>query len=326
MKRIAIVMGGDSAEYAISLKSANVVYQHLDRNDFEPYLIGIRGSDWTCEINGNLYRVNRHDFSIQTMNTKITFDGVFIAIHGTPGENGILQGYFDLIELPYATCGALQAALTFNKVLTNDVLINRGFNCARSIVLHKGDEVSKTEVVEQLGLPCFVKPAEAGSSFGVSKVNQIEELESAIEEAFKHHHTVLIETMLKGREITCGVHNLNGTVEALPLTEIITENEFFDFKAKYEGASKEITPAKIDAETTLHIQEVAKAVYITLGMDAVCRVDFMVNDKGIPFIIEINTVPGLSEASIVPQMAQAAGYPLQDFFTNWTKHMFKEQI
>lgn len=323
MKRIAIVMGGDSAEYAISLKSANVVYRHLDRNQFEPYLIGIRGSDWTCEIDGNLYRVNRHDFSIQTMDTKITFDGIFIAIHGTPGENGILQGYFDLIELPYSTCSALQAALTFNKVLTNDVLANRGFNCARSIVLHEGDSVTQEAVNDKLGFPCFVKPAEAGSSFGVSKVNGPEELEPAIQEAFKHHHTLLIESFLEGREITCGVHNLNGEVEALPLTEIITENEFFDYKAKYEGASKEITPAEVDQETTLRIQEVAKEVYVTLGMNAVCRVDFMVNSSGVPFIIEINTVPGLSEASIIPQMAQAAGYSLQEFFTLWTKHMFK---
>jgi len=322
MKRIAIVMGGDSAEYAISLQSAQVVFKHLDRSQFEPHLVSIKGQDWTCEIDGNLYRINKHDFSIQTIQHKLTFDGVFIAIHGTPGENGVLQAYFELIGQPYSTASQLQMALTFDKAMCNAVLAQRGFNCGQALIYDKGDTIDHALITERIGYPCFVKPTEAGSSFGVSKVHSEDELAQAIAGAFEHHHRIMIESFLEGREVTCAVHNFNGDLEALPLTEIITAHDFFDYEAKYEGASQEITPAELDAETTLQVQEVSKQIYKTLGMDGVFRVDFMLNPNGTPYVIEVNTVPGLSEASIVPQMAEAAGYTLADFFTKWTKQIF----
>jgi D-alanine-D-alanine ligase len=323
MKRVAIVMGGDSAEYDISLKSAQVVFQHLDRTQFEPHLVSIRGKDWTCEIDGNLYRINKHDFSIQTIQHKLTFDGVFIAIHGTPGENGLLQAYFDLIGLPYSTAGQLQLALTFDKAMCNAVLAQRGFDCGQALVFDKGDAISKDVVSNTIGYPCFVKPTEAGSSFGVSKVHSEAELDKAIAYAFEHHHRIMIESFLEGREVTCAVHNFKGELEALPLTEIITSHDFFDYEAKYEGASQEITPAELDEVTTQRVQDVSKQIYKALGMDGVFRVDFMLNPNGTPYVIEVNTVPGLSEASLVPQMAHAAGYTLADFFTQWTKHLFR---
>lgn len=323
MRNVAILMGGDSSEYEISLKSAQVVYNHLDKTKYNPYLISVKGTDWTCNIDGNLYRVNRHDFSIETMHAKIQFDTAFIAIHGTPGENGPLQGYFDLLKIPYTTCGQFQAALTFNKAMCNTVLKQLGFACGKSVFVHQGKSYDAEAIANEIGFPCFVKPSEAGSSYGVSKVKTIEDLPKAIESAWEHSKVVIIESFLEGREITCGVHNFNGEPEALPLTEIITKNEFFDFQAKYQGASEEITPAQVDEETKLRIQNTAKDIFVALEMNAICRVDFMVNPNGTPYVIEINTVPGLSEESLIPQMAREAGYSLQEFFGMWVEHSLK---
>ncbi len=321
--RVAVLMGGDSAEYAVSIKSGGVVFKHLNREYFEPYLITVRGSDWTCDLDGELYRINKDDFSLETRMGKIHFDVAFIAIHGTPGENGLLQAYFDLLKIPYTTCGHFQSALTFNKAVTNALLRQYGVRVADSFTVSKGQDIEGEKIIQKLGLPCFVKPSEAGSSFGVSKVKTEAELLPAIEKALEHDQLAICEAFVNGTEVTCGVWNFNGELKALPITEIVSKNEFFDYAAKYQGDSEEITPARLSDELTELVSETAKKVYTLLRLDAVCRVDFIV-ENNLPYVIEVNTVPGLSEESIIPQQARAAGYSLSDLFGMWVKHALKK--
>lgn len=321
IKNIAIVAGGFSSEYSISIKSGRIVEENI-KASFHTFFIEITRDEWFCKKNGKKYFIDKNDFSLTIDAKKVLFDGVFIAIHGTPGEDGKLQGYFDMIGMKYTSSSLLPSAISFNKGVCNDYLKSHEINVANSIQLFKDIEFDEEKIIAKLGLPCFVKPNQSGSSYGVSKVTSTEELAPAIAEAFVHDKQVLIESFLNGREVTCGVNNFDGKLTAMPITEIVTENDFFDFAAKYEGKSREITPADLPPDVTQKVQETAKKVFQLLGFNGVARVDFIVQN-GVPFMIEPNTVPGLSAQSIIPQQAVAMGYNLPEFFTKWVNHTIK---
>ena len=317
-KNIAILAGGDSSEFGISMLSASVVEENIKSN-YNTYLIEIKSSEWNYLNNGNRTPINKDDFSLNVGNQKINFDLAFIAIHGTPGEDGKLQGYFDILGIKYSTSNLLASSIGFNKGVCNDYLKNHGINVAKSIQLFTGIPYQNENIVKELGLPCFVKPNQAGSSYGVSKVREAGELPNAIKEAFKHDKQVLIESFLDGREVTCGAHNFSGKPTAMPITEIVTENDFFDFEAKYKGESKEITPAKLSDETRIKVESATLKVFQVLNLDGVARVDFIIQN-GEPYMIEVNTVPGLSSESLIPQQAIAMGYTLPEFFETWVEY------
>ena len=316
MKNIAIIMGGYSSEFEISLKSGNVVYQNLDAIKFKGYRIHIFKEKWVyVDDLGFEFPIDKNDFSIQVKHEKITFDAVFNAIHGTPGEDGLMQAYFELLNIPQTSCGYYQAALTFNKRDLLSVLKPYGIKSATSYYLNQGDEINEEQILEKVGLPCFVKPNKSGSSFGISKVKTKDEFKRAIEVAYKEDDEIIIESFLDGTEVSVGVINYKGTITVLPITEIVTENDFFDYEAKYLGKSEEITPARLDAETTEKVVVMAKKVYEALGMLGFSRSEFIIMD-GVPHFIEINTNPGLSPQSIFPQQAEYAQLKLSELFDN----------
>jgi D-alanine-D-alanine ligase len=317
-KKVALVTGGLSGEAQISYKSAITVNSNLDRNKFEVYQIDINPSGWwyTPE-NEAPQKVNRDDFSITDGGSKINFDVVLLCIHGTPGEDGKLQGYFDMLGLPYTSCDAATSALTFNKRYTVAVAAFGGISVANSMHLFKHTPVSPENILAKLQLPVFVKPNNGGSSIGMSKVTTADALAPALEEAFKEDTQVLVEEFISGREFTIGVFKTNGALQVLPITEIETSNEFFDFEAKYQGKSVETTPAIINATMQEQLESAAKRVYEVLNCRGVVRVDFIYNEqKGLPYMLEVNTVPGQSAASVIPQQVKAMGMSLQDFYTS----------
>lgn len=315
IKTVAIITGGNSSEIVISRKSAENIYQNLDKSIYRSILITIIGKEWMATVNGKEYAVDKNDFTVLTTEERIHFDCVFIAIHGTPGEDGKLQGYFDLLEIPYTTPSLLNTTLTFSKWHCNTLLKQMNIKCASSHLIRIGDKISPEQIVENLGLPCFIKPNNAGSSFGISKVKTTEGIIPAIEKAFGEDSEVLIESAMIGREVTCGVLNFKGEIKALPITEIISNNEFFDFEAKYNGASQEITPANLSPEATAEVQAIVVDIYHRLNMTGIIRIDFILQKDG-PYVIEINTVPGLTIGSLIPQQAEAAGVSLTDLFSN----------
>lgn len=312
MKNIAVVYGGFSSEEEISLKSGRVVANNLPA-DYKPYLVRINKKGWLLERNGAKIPIDKEDFSVEVDGTKLHFDMVFIAIHGTPGEDGKLQSYFDMIGVPYVSSNALACAITFNKWTCNSILKQYGYKCANAVVLRNPNGWDEKNVLEMITLPCFVKPNNGGSSFGISKVKKEDELGDAIKKAFEEGTEVMIEEFVAGTEVTCGVVKLRGKVTALPITEIVSENEFFDYEAKYKGASQEITPARISDEMTKEIQKQATGIFELLHLNGMARIDFIIQ-QDVPYVIEVNTVPGLSEESIVPQQARAAGMTLPELF------------
>ena len=316
MKNIAIIMGGYSSEVQISLLSGNVVFSNLDKSKYNRYRIHILKEGWFyCNEDEQLSPVDKNDFSIQVNGVKVTFDAVFNAIHGTPGEDGLMQAYFALLEIPQSSCGYYQAALTFNKRDMISVLKPYGIKAATSYYLNQGDEINTSEIVEKVGLPCFVKPNKSGSSFGISKVKSQDELENAIVKAYQEDDEIIIESFLDGTEVSVGVIKYNNEITVLPITEIVSENEFFDYEAKYLGKSQEITPARISDDMTLKIQKIAKRIYEILKMDGFSRSEFIiVNDE--PYLLELNTVPGLTTESLLPQQAEKAGISLAQLFSN----------
>jgi D-alanine-D-alanine ligase len=316
MKNVAIIMGGYSSEYQISLKSGNVVYKSLDRSKYHPYRVHILEEKWIMvDDDENEYPVNRHDFSVDHDGHKVTFDVVFNAIHGTPGEDGLIQAYLELLGIPQTSCGFYQAGLTFNKRDLLSVLKPYGIKTAVSHYINLGDVIDVEGILGKVGLPCFVKPNKSGSSFGISKVKEQEEFMPAIEKAFKEDSEILIESFLDGTEVSVGVINYKGEVKVLPITEIVSENEFFDYEAKYLGQSQEITPARIDDEMTSKVSAIAKKVYQVLKMDGFSRSEYIIVN-GEPHLLEVNTVPGLTEESILPQQAREAGITLPELFDN----------
>ena len=316
MKNVAIIMGGYSSEYKISLKSGEVVYNHLDKTKYNLYKIHILEEGWFY-VDGNNERiaVDKNDFSIVADGQKILFDVVFNAIHGTPGEDGLMQAYLKLLNIPQTSCNYYQSALTFNKRDMLSVLKPYGIKTAISYYLNKGDVVLKDQIIQRVGLPCFVKPNRSGSSFGISMVKEADQLETAIERAYEEDDEIIIESYLKGTEVSVGVIKYKNDTIVLPITEIVSENEFFDYEAKYEGKSSEITPARISEEEKAKIEDVAKRIYTILKMDGFSRSEFILVG-GDPFLLETNTVPGLTTESILPQQAREAGISLNELFEN----------
>lgn len=309
-------MGGYSSEFEISVQSGNLVYQHLDRNRYEVFRTLILKDRWVVlDDNENEYPIDKADFSTTIEGGKILFDCVFNAIHGTPGEDGLLAGYFESIGIRQTACEHYQAALTFNKRDCINVLRAYGIKTATHYALNKGDEIIPEEILDKVGLPCFVKANRAGSSFGVSKVKTESELLPAIENSFSEDDEIIIESFLEGMEVDVCVINHKGKIQALPVTEIVPENEFFDYKAKYLGESQEITPARISEEDTQKVQDLAIRIFKHLKLKGLTRTEFIFHN-GEPHFIEVNTIPGLSEASIVPQQALAAGISLKELFEN----------
>ena len=312
---IAVVMGGYSDESVISLRSGQLILQNLDASKYKAFEIHVLLEGWFAVVDHQKINIDKSDFSFTKDGIKTKFDVIINTIHGTPGEDGHLQAYWELLEIPYTGCNFYQSALTFNKRDTLSVLSKFNIPKANSIYLTKGMSISAEEVVAELGLPFFVKPNQSGSSLGVSKVNKVADFEKALEFAFAEDSDILIESYLKGIEVSVGVLNLNGETKVLGLTEIVSENDFFDYEAKYLGKSEEITPARLDAETTDKVVVMAKKVYEALGMSGFSRSEFIIMD-GVPHFIEINTNPGLSPQSIFPQQAEYAQIKLSDLFDN----------
>lgn len=316
-KKIALLTGGYSGEAAISYKSAVTFYNNL-KSRFDVFKIDITPKGWFYEDEkGNRFDIDKNDFSLFIDGKKITFEVVFIGIHGTPGEDGKLQGYFDLLGLPYTSCDAATSALTFNKRYTTAVAAAYEIPVAKSVLLIKNYLHNPDEIAGRLKFPVFVKPNNGGSSIGMSKVNQFtDELGIAIEKAFREDDQVLVEEMIVGREFTIGVFKKKGEIVALPITEVVSKKDFFDYEAKYEGASQEITPAEIDSTWKDQIESTARKIYQVFNCNGVVRIDFIYDEiQNKPFMLEINTVPGQSEASIVPQQVKAMGWTLEDFYT-----------
>ncbi|MBC7848486.1 MAG: D-alanine--D-alanine ligase [Chitinophagaceae bacterium] len=314
---IAFVTGGYSSEAVISYKSAITIEKNLDHTRFDVYKIDITRDGWFYETENGKQEVDRKDFSIIAAGRKINFNAVLIGIHGTPGEDGKLQGYFDLLGIPYTSCDTATSALTFNKRYTVAVAAFAGINTAKSLHLFKHSPVEPAAILGQLQLPLFIKPNNGGSSIGISKVNEARELPDALAKAFKEDDQVLVEEYISGREFTVGVYKTTSGIVVLPITEIITKKDFFDYEAKYQGLSEEITPAKIDDQMTGAIRDTAQRVYEVFNCRGVVRIDFIFNEKKKqPYILEINTVPGQSEASIIPQQVQIMGLSLKDFYSS----------
>ncbi|HRY33953.1 MAG TPA: D-alanine--D-alanine ligase [Bacteroidales bacterium] len=325
MKKIAVAAGGDSGEFSISIQSGEVVYQHLDRTKYEPWFVVIDGLNWYVKAADEaVYPIDRNDFSFLYQGEKICFDLVFIAIHGNPGENGRLQGYLDMLHIPYTSCNQLVSALTFDKSLCKKLVAGSGARLAPEVLITEGTAWNADTIISRLGLPLFVKPNNNGSSVGISKVKTRDELPEAIANALKADHEVLVEAFIPGREITCGVMNDNGTTFAFPVTEIVPKKEYFDFEAKYDPLlSDEIVPAPIPADIFSQCQEISCRLYDHLKCKGVVRFDYIFRDKLI-FFLEVNTVPGLTNASIVPKMAKAHGWSIAHLFGRMVENAFRD--
>lgn len=315
MLKVAVVAGGYSDESVISLKSCELIYQNINTEKYEPIRVRVLTDAWYAEIDGEKFPINKADFSFERNGTKEKFDLVFNIIHGTPGEDGYLQAYFDLIGVPYNGCDSYQSALTFNKKDCIAVLSKYGIPHAKSVYLHQGEKIEPKKIVEQVGLPCFVKPNKSGSSLGISKVHREEDIPKALELAFAEDKEVLIEAFLDGTEVSVGVLKYKGKTTVLGITEIVSDNEFFDYEAKYEGKSQEITPARISPEIEENVKAIATKVYDSLNMNGFSRAEYIIVDNQ-PYLLEINTLPGMSPASIFPQQAAYAGISLQELVQN----------
>ena len=317
MKKIALITGGYSGEAVISYKSAATIQNNIDATKWDCYLIDIHPDEWFYKNKtGDKIQVDKNDFSITVNGQHITFDAVLVGLHGTPGEDGKLQGYFDCLGIPYTSCNAATSAITFNKRYTVAVAAFAGIHVAKSMHLFKNDGTLTTDILKQLSLPFFVKPNNGGSSIGMSKVNNTENLEAALQMAFKEDEQILVEEFIKGREFTIGVFKTKGKIICLPMTEIISKNDFFDFEAKYEGKSEEVTPANATEKITQQIKQTAEKIYKVFNCKGIVRIDFIYDDiKEVPYMLEINTVPGQSEASIVPQQVAAMNSTLKEFYS-----------
>lgn len=317
-KNIALVAGGYSGEYVISVQSAETIQKNLDSSKYEVYKIIVTREGWRhTAADGAVYEIDKNDFSLTIGGKKIKFDAVFIGIHGTPGEDGRLQGYFEMLDIPYTSCGMVTSALTFNKSYCNKVVAALDVvNVSKSVHIFRDQPHDPAAILQELRLPVFVKPAEGGSSIGMSKVKTAEELPAAIEKAFKEDSQVLIEEFIKGRELTIGLYRANGVLNVLPITEVVSSKEFFDYEAKYTpGVSNEITPAPVSDEITALVQKTASTLYNKLNCKGITRIDFIYEEAtGKLYFLEANTMPGQSENSLVPQQVRAAGKTLQAFY------------
>lgn len=316
-KNIAIVAGGYSSEVVVSLKSAEGIYSFIDKDKYNLYIAILKKEYWVVRLSdGTETPINKNDFSFCENQEVKKFDFAYITIHGTPGEDGRLQGYFDMIGIPYSSCSALVSALTFNKYVCNHYLSAFGVKIARSIRLMNGQTIEADEAVNQLGLPIFVKPNDGGSSFGVTKVKEKEALQAAVDKAFAEGREVVLESFIKGTEVTCGCYKIKGKEVVFPITEVVTSNEFFDYDAKYNGQVEEITPARLSEDLTLKIQRETSRIYDILGAKGLIRVDYIIPEDGEPMLLEINTTPGMTATSFIPQQVRAAGLNITDVMTD----------
>ena len=315
-KNIAVVYGGDSSEIVVSRNSAKGVLSFIDDTKYNAVPVLITLEKWVAEVEGNEIPINRDDFSFTYQDDKVTFDCVYITIHGTPGEDGKLQGYFDLIAMPYSTCGVLPAALTFNKFACNTYLKGFGVSVADSLLIRKGTEFSVDNIMDTLGLPCFIKPNAGGSSFGITKAQKIADISPAIHKALEESEEVIVENFVEGKEFTCGLYKTKRGETVFPITEVIPANEFFDFEAKYNAdKAQEITPARLPEETTDRIQKITSLIYDILGCKGIVRVDYILSGNSI-YLLEVNTTPGMTVTSFIPQQIEAAGLNIKDVFTD----------
>lgn len=324
MKRnIAIVAGGDSSEFEVSLRSADSICSFMDKERYNLTLVTIRGGEWLAHpADGSVVNIDKNDFSYTANGVRTVFDFAYITIHGTPGENGLLQGYFDMLRIPYSCCGVLAASLTFNKFACNHYLQNFGIRISRSILLRQGDEINDEVVLREIGLPCFIKSNVGGSSFGCTKVKQAADIQPAIEKAFREGNEVIIEAFMKGTEITCGVYKTKDKTVALPITEVVTANEFFDYDAKYNGQVSEITPARIPDEVRDAVQQQTLRIYDLIGCKGIIRVDYILTEGWQINLLEVNTTPGMTATSFVPQQVRAAGLSMTEVLTDIIENHF----
>lgn len=318
MKRtIAIVAGGETSEYEVSLRSAQGIYSFIDARRYDLYIVLMRGADWSVQLpEGDSAPVDRNDFSFRLRGEKIKFDFAYITIHGTPGEDGRLQGYFDMLHIPYSCCGVLAASLTYNKFVCNQYLKSFGVTVADSLLLKKGQAITNEQVVEHIGLPCFIKPNLGGSSFGATKVKTPEDIQPAIQKAFGEADEVVIECFLEGTEISCGCYKTRKTRQVLPITEVVTHNEYFDYDAKYNGAVDEITPARIPDELRDRVQQLTSAIYDILDAQGIIRIDYIITAGEVINLLEVNTTPGMTATSFIPQQVRAAGLDITEVMTD----------
>lgn len=314
-KKLAIICGGDSSESAIAQKSAKTIFDQVDRRHFLPFLVEISRKGWYVDHEGARLSIDKNGFTFSLDGRVHAFDSAYITIHGTPGEDGKLQGYFDMIQLPYCNTGAFAAALTCNKWACNRFLQTLGIATAKSVLLREKERPYTSEIADKLGFPCFVKPNKGGSSYGVSKVSRLAELPAAVEKAFAEGEEVLVEALVEGREVTCGLYASDTSIVPLPLTEIKFEGEFFNYTAKYEGGSQEITPAALPEGWSEKVQTTSKLIYKELDLRGSVRMDYLLTPEGVPYLIEVNTNPGMSAASIFPQQVAASGRSLREVLT-----------
>lgn len=317
-------MGGFSSEYEVSIASGNVVYNNLSKIRYNPNKVIITRDRWFMQDHdGQEYPIDLNDFSATVKGKKIKFDAVFNAIHGAPGEDGPLAGYFEMIGMPQTASGHFESALTFNKAECSMLLKGQGVNIAEAFYLARHEEYDEEEIIANVGLPCFVKPNRSGSSIGVTRVNHLHDLSAAIENAFKVDSQIIIEAMVRGTEVCCGVTNHRGYIKALAATDIIPKNEFFDYESKYSGLSEEVTPARISDDTYAQILEESEFIYESLNLNGIARVDYIVTEHGVPFFIEVNTIPGLSKESILPKQAEYMGISLGDLFDQTVENVLQ---
>lgn len=328
-RNIAIVCGGDSSEHDVSMNSANGLYSFFDKERYNVYIVDVEGQNWHVNFeDGTTAPVDRNDFSFVKDGKAVVFDYAYITIHGTPGENGLMQGYFELIGVPYSTSGVLVEAMTFDKYVLNRYLSGYGINVARSLLLRRGEEnkYSEEEIERIIGMPCFVKPASDGSSFGVSKVKNADQLAPALRVAFMESNEVMIESFLDGTEISIGCYKTKDKSVVFPATEVVTANEFFDYNAKYNGEVQEITPARISPDTAARVAEETSRIYDILRCNGIIRVDYIItkdehgNDK--INMLEVNTTPGMTATSFIPQQVRAAGLDIKDVLTDIVENQF----
>ena len=324
-RNIAIVCGGDSSEHDVSLRSAQGLYSFFDKDRYNVYIVDIKGQDWHVELPGGITaQIDRNDFSFVEDGKAKWFDYAYITIHGTPGENGILQGYLDLIGIPYSTSGVLVEAMTFDKFVLNQYLRGYGVAVADSLLIRQGYEqlVSDDEIEQRIGMPCFVKPAADGSSFGVSKVKDKDQLAPAIRKAMLESDEIMVEQFLEGTEISIGVYKTKEKSVVLPATEVVTQNEFFDYDAKYNGQVQEITPARLSEDITRRVREITSHIYDILHCNGIIRIDYIISKEGKIFMLEVNTTPGMTPTSFIPQQVHAAGLEMKDVLTDIVENQF----
>ena len=328
-RNIAIVCGGDSSEHDVSMRSAQGLYSFFDKERYNIYVVDVKGQDWHVDLqNGDTAKIDKNDFSFKMDGKTVTFDYAYIIIHGTPGENGLMQGYFELLHIPYSTSGVLVEAMTFDKYVLNNYLRGFGVNVAESVLLRRGEEekYSDEEIEKRIGMPCFVKPAADGSSFGVSKVKNADQLAPALRVAFMESDEVMVESFMKGTEISIGCYKTRDKAVVFPATEVVTSNEFFDYDAKYNGQVQEITPARLSPETTKRVEEETSRIYDILHCNGIIRIDYIIskdadgNDK--INMLEINTTPGMTATSFIPQQVRAAGLDIKDVLTDIVENQF----